>query len=784
MTNLNRERWDGTADYLIIGGGGGGSGRHAGGGGAGGYKTSWAGDGSELSGGTPGTLKTALTLSKGTAYSITVGRGGRFGIDGYRDAGSTTGVSKGNDTSISGADITTVSVDGGGFGAGNNDESNSAADAQGGSSGGAGANSGATAHSLTDQGHAGGASGDPDGGNPYVGGGGGGAGGVGQSGYNAGSGTLVGGLPRTSSITGASVARAGGGGGGQYQSGATWSGLGGGGGAGNGTMASGNGTYAGDALAHTGSGGGGGGGDYAAGGNGASGIAIIRLPKEANYSALQLIEDLSPATNCTASYLNTQVYTDDPNFEDVSLLIRGDTQTDLSSNAHTLTFTGATANDTSPVKFSTGSLYFDGSGDYITVPDAAAPDNTWDDWTIEFWFNSAASGYQMFFGTIPSNGDVTFSAIHGYKNTDNKVYFTVSDGVQELYFATTSAVSTGTWYHYAATRQGNTVRFFLDGVLQSSQTFSASLYNPTNPFRIGRSGNYTNNNAYNYNGNIEDFRITKGVARYTAAFTPPTASLPDPVTSTGGDHVISFTITDASGGNISSGSGTSATNRGSSDGTITWTPFKDPTILDGSTASRAGTSAAQLLEDYPSLANQDGIYWINKNGTPTQIYCDMTTDGGGWMLYSSFASTNTLDATNYPAWNGNQILYPDAISTYGYAPIGAGITDRHDGVNTFGYTHYSGRLGVFYSSGPQGGIGATTWYGPSDVTELRIDWGQGASNYASGTNYIHINGSQVASMSGGSNTVGQYSFNPAGSSSPYFGVIENGIVGIGYVYMR
>ena len=172
---------------------------------------------------------------------------------------------------------------------------------------------------------------------------------VGQTGYNAGSGTLVGGLPRTSSITGASVARAGGGGGGQYTSGGTWSGLGGGGGAGNGTYASGNGTYAGDALAHTGSGGGGGGGDYSAGGNGASGISIFRIPSTVTYSASQLASDVSSLTNCTASYLNTQVYTDDTNFGDVTLLLDGSSLSkDLSPAPLTITNSSVALSTTDP----------------------------------------------------------------------------------------------------------------------------------------------------------------------------------------------------------------------------------------------------------------------------------------------------------------------------------------------------------------------------------------------------------------------------------------------------
>ncbi len=205
---------------------------------------------------------------------------------------------------------------------------------------------------------------------------------------------------------------------------------------------------------------------------------------------------------------------------------------------------------------------------------------------------------------------------------------------------------------------------------------------------------------------------------------------------------------------------------------------------DGLTAATAGDSAAQILADYPS--SPDGIYYI-KDGTGTKrVYCDMTN--GGWMLYSSFASTNTLDATNYPAWNGNRILHSQ-LGTYGYAAIGAGILNYNDGTNSVfpgtGYAHAQEFYGCYWysTSGPQsGGVGATTWNGPSDVSELRIRWGQGSPSLT-GTCYLDINGSQVTSMNSTGYVDSTYSFNPSGTSH-YFGVREDGIVGISFVYMR
>jgi hypothetical protein len=67
------------------------------------------------------------------------------------------------------------------------------------------------------------------------------------------------------------------------------------------------------------------------------------------------------------------------------------------------------------------------------------------------------------------------------------------------------------------------------------------------------------------------------------------------------------------------------------------TPVVVNTAANGLTAATAGNSAKEIKQNYPTAA--DGIYWItNPNingGAPFQIYADMTTDGGGWMLLNS-----------------------------------------------------------------------------------------------------------------------------------------------------
>lgn len=249
-----------TADLLVVAGGGAGG---IGGGGAGGLLA-----------------LSSQSLASGTAYICTIGAGGAA------QTNNVTTASMGVNSSFIGGAVSQTAI-GGGAGNLNQNGGITYSLTCGGSGGGGGAvsSSGGTTTGGTGtagQGYAGGGS--TFYGSPYVGAGGGGAGAAGQSAVNM-STPGNGGVGATSTLINAIGTATGAG---ETVSGVTYF-AGGGGGGGNGTTVFGVGGYGGGATAsnvpvagakiNTGGGGGGYNGGVNAGGNGGSGIVIVRYAK-------------------------------------------------------------------------------------------------------------------------------------------------------------------------------------------------------------------------------------------------------------------------------------------------------------------------------------------------------------------------------------------------------------------------------------------------------------------------------------------------------------------------
>lgn len=176
---------------------------------------------------------------------------------------------------------------------------------------------------------------------------------------------------------------------------------------------------------------------------------------------------------------------------------------------------------TSVFKYGTGSVALNGTTDYLNT--SPANQNSFafgsGDFTIEMWVNPTVLGAAnkfLYDGRLSVDG--AFPSI--YVNASSLVLY-LANGATQI---TGGAISTATWTHIAICRSGTSTKLFINGT-QSGSTYSDSTVYLNNPLRpvIGSNGPI---GAY-WNGYIDDLRITKGIARYTTTFTPPTAAFPN-----------------------------------------------------------------------------------------------------------------------------------------------------------------------------------------------------------------------------------------------------------------
>jgi len=219
--------------------------------------------------------------------------------------------------------------------------------------------------------------------------------------------------------------------------------------------------------------------------------------------------------------------------------------TDSSGTPKTVTAIGNAKISTTQSKFGGASMYFDGSGDYLDAGSSSALAMGTGDFTIEFWvrFDAVSQIRRLVASTL---GAFSAQDIAIRLSASNRIY-AYCGGAAGV--TGSIPITTGVWYHIAMTRASDLMRIFVNGVLDGSESSPNKM---TNGVRyVG--GYYTVGTTEFHNGYIDDLRITKGVARYTANFTPPAAAFIDAI-GTGGifaaDHFAEGILTFTSGPNI------------------------------------------------------------------------------------------------------------------------------------------------------------------------------------------------------------------------------------------
>ncbi len=184
---------------------------------------------------------------------------------------------------------------------------------------------------------------------------------------------------------------------------------------------------------------------------------------------------------------------------------------------HDLRTFGNAKISTAEKKYNSGSISLtNGSGDYCLVPYNPIYTFGTGDFTIEAWVYRTDTGVQR---AIVDNSAGQSNRILFYITSNNKL--NMFDGTN-TWLSSTNTVTANQWVHVAVARASGTTKLFINGTQEASTSDSRNYIQGAVGLHIGRQNGATVNDFMGY---IDDFRITRGYARYTATFTPPTTSL-------------------------------------------------------------------------------------------------------------------------------------------------------------------------------------------------------------------------------------------------------------------
>ena len=206
-----------------------------------------------------------------------------------------------------------------------------------------------------------------------------------------------------------------------------------------------------------------------------------------------------------------------------------------STKKNDLTTAGNAKVSTSVVKYGTGSMYFNANSDFVTLPTTTelALSTTF---TFECWLYMPAT--------------VASGVLLDARRLTNEVgYIAIVNGILRVTLTSPSvllnSISTlplNTWTHVAFVSDSSGSRIYLNGTQDATTTTASNWLGVSRPAYIGNAYHYSTIPTPYY-GYIDDLRITKGVARYTSNFTPPTIAFPNvPVTASYSDPYFDDTV--------------------------------------------------------------------------------------------------------------------------------------------------------------------------------------------------------------------------------------------------
>ena len=177
---------------------------------------------------------------------------------------------------------------------------------------------------------------------------------------------------------------------------------------------------------------------------------------------------------------------------------------------------GSAQISTSVKKFGTGSLAFDGDGDWLKAPNSPNFDMGSGNFTIEGWFYQLGTGGQIC-AKYEAGNQASWAIGFDGSNWDVYTYYSTSSNL--AIYTGVAGPTLNTWNHFALERNGANIEFYLNGS-RVAQVAAQTMRTTTSAVAVGNLGQ-----GYSsfFNGYIDDLRITKGYARYSGTtYTVPT----------------------------------------------------------------------------------------------------------------------------------------------------------------------------------------------------------------------------------------------------------------------